>query len=40
MRRGRLGGHVVPLGIENVSRGTSAVAAHTLLGGVELVDKG
>ena len=40
MRRGRLGGHVVPLGIENVSRGTSVVASHTLLGGVELVDKG
>ena len=37
MRRGRLGGHVVPLGVENVSRGTSAVA---LLGGMELVDKG
>ena len=40
MRRGRLGGHVVPLGVENVGRGTSVVAAHTLLGGVELVDKG
>ena len=40
MRRGRLGGHVVPLGIENVSHGTSVVASHTLLGGVELVDKG
>ena len=37
MRRGRLGGHVVPLGGENVSRGTSAV---TLLGCMELVDKG
>ena len=40
MRRGRLGGHVVPLGGENVGRGTSVVAARTLLGGVELVDKG
>ena len=40
MRRGRLGGHVVPLGVKNVGRGTSVVAAHTLLGGVELVDKG
>ena len=40
MRRGRLGGYVVPLGIKNVGRGTSVVAAHTLLGGVELVDKG
>ena len=37
MRRGRLGGHVVPLGVENVSRSTSVVA---LLGGMELVDKG
>ena len=40
MRRSRLGGHVVPLGVENVGRGTSAVAAHAALGGVELVDKG
>ena len=40
MRRGRLGGHVVPLGIKNVGRGASVVAAHTLLGGVKLVDKG
>ena len=27
MRRGRLGGHVVPLGVKNVGRGTSVVAA-------------
>ena len=40
MRRGRLGGHVVPLGVENVGRGTSVVAAHALLGGMEFVDKG
>ena len=40
MRRGRLGRHVVPLGVENVGRGTSAVAAHAALGSVELIDKG
>ena len=40
MRRGRLGGHVVPLGVENVGRGNSLVSAHAVLGGVELVDKG
>ena len=40
MRRGRLGGHVVPPGVEHVERGLGQVAAHTLLGGVELVDKG
>ena len=40
VRRGRLGGHVIPLGVENVGRGTSVVAAHALLGGVELIDKG
>ena len=40
MRRGRLGGHVIPLGVENIGRGTSVVVAHALLGGVELIDKG
>ena len=40
MRRGRLGGHVVPLGVENVGRSASVVAAHAALGSVELVDKG
>ena len=40
MRRGRLGGRVVPLGVENVFRGLGVVAAHVILGGVELVDKG
>ena len=40
MRRGRLGGYVVPLGIEYVGRGIGFVAAHALLGGVELIDKG
>ena len=40
MRRGRLGGHVVPLGIENVGGGMGVVAAHALLSGVELIDKG
>ena len=40
MRRGRLGGHVIPLGVENVGRGIGFVAAHALLGGVELIDKG
>ena len=39
MRRGRLGGCVVPLGIEHVGGGTGVVAAHALLGGVELVNK-
>ena len=33
-------GVVVPLGVEHVIRGTGAVAAHTLLGGVEFVNKG
>ena len=40
MRRGRLGGRVVPLGIENVGGGMGVVAAHALLSGVELIDKG
>ena len=40
MRRGRLGGHVIPLGVENVGCGAGVVAAHALLGGVELIDKG
>ena len=40
MRSTRLGGHVVPPGVEHVERGLGQVAAHTLLGGVELVDKG
>ena len=40
VRRGRLGGRVVPLGVENVFRGLGVVAAHVILGGVELVDKG
>ena len=40
MRRARLGGHVVPLGIEHVGGGTGVVAAHALLGGMKLVDKG
>ena len=35
-----LRGVVVPLGVEHVIRGTGAVAAHTLLGGVEFVNKG
>ena len=39
MRRGRLGGRVVPLGIENIGGGMGVVAAHAILGGVELVDK-
>ena len=40
VRRSRLGGHVVPHGVENVGRGTGLVAAHAVLGSVELVDKG
>ena len=40
MRSTRLGGHVVPHGVENVGRGTGLVAAHAVLGSVELVDKG
>ena len=31
---------VVPLGIDHVARGVRRVSAHTLLGGVELIDKG
>ena len=40
MRRGRLGRRVVPLGVEHVGRGTGVVAAHAILGGMELIDKG
>ena len=40
MRSTRLGGHIVPPGVEHVERGTGLVAAHAVLGSVELVDKG
>ena len=40
LRRTRNNLRVVPLGIDHVACGVRRVSAHTLLGGVELVDKG
>ena len=40
LRRTRNNLRVVPLGIDHVACGVRRVSAHTLLGGVELIDKG
>ena len=40
VRGSRNGGKVIPPGVKHVARGLGQVAAHTLLGGVKLVDKG
>ena len=40
LRRTRSNLRVVPLGIDHVARGVRQVSAHTLLGSVELIDKG
>ena len=40
LRGVRLGRRVIPLGIEHIGRGAGEVAAHALLGGMKLVNKG